>query len=181
ILDKKNNNINSPGRLTTYNSRISGSTNIVKIVDRDFLHRSFHLAPHSLVVCETVVKFALNAEQERAFRIIANHGISVEPDQLRMYLGGMGGTGKSQVLKSLSHFFTQRNEAHRFVVVAPTGTAAALLGGSTYHSMFGVHERSFDNRVGLVKARLTGVDYVFLNEVSMLSARDKYKIHAQLC
>ena len=52
-----------------------------------------------------------------------------------MYLGGMGGTGKSQVIKALSQFFTGRNEAHHFITVAPTGTAAALLGGSTYHSM----------------------------------------------
>jgi hypothetical protein len=59
-----------------------------------------------------------------------------------MYLAGMGGTGKTQVLKVLTHFFAQRKEAHRFIVVAPTGTAAALLGGSTYHSMFGINDRS---------------------------------------
>ena len=55
-----------------------------------------------------------------------------------MYLGSMGGTGKSQVIKSLMHFFKSRNESHRFVVLAPTGTAAALLQGSTYHSFLGV-------------------------------------------
>ena len=56
-----------------------------------------------------------------------------------MYLGGMGGTGKSQILAALSDFFALRKEAHRFVIVAPTGSAAALLGGSTYHSMFGIN------------------------------------------
>src|SRR3984885_12624838 len=35
-------------------------------------------------------------------------------------------------------FFKSRNESHRFVVLAPTGTAAALLHGSTYHSFLGV-------------------------------------------
>src|SRR5882762_7877117 len=34
--------------------------------------------------------------------------------------------------------FKSRNESHRFVVLAPTGTAAALLHGSTYHSILGV-------------------------------------------
>jgi putative protein kinase ArgK-like GTPase of G3E family len=72
--------------------------------------------------------------------IIANHAISTNPEHLRMYLGGMGGTGKTQVIKALSSFFESRKEAHRFIIIAPTGTAAALLGGSTYHSMFGINE-----------------------------------------
>jgi hypothetical protein len=97
-----------------------------------------------------------------------------------MYLGGIGGTGKSQVIKALSSFFTARNEAHRFIIVAPTGTAAALLGGSNYHSMFGINERSGGRRLGNIKAKLDGVEYVFFDEVSMLSARDMYRINVQL-
>ena len=97
-----------------------------------------------------------------------------------MYLGGVGGTGKSRVIKALSSFFTARNEAHRFVIVAPTGTAAALLSGSTYHSMFGINERNGGHRLGNTKAKLEGVEYVFFDEVSMLSARDMYRINAQL-
>ena len=87
-----------------------------------------------------------------------------------MYLGGMGGTGKTQVIKALLCFFTQRNEAHRFVIVAPTRTAAALLGGSTYHSTFGIIDKSGIGRIGQVKQKLEGVEYVFFDEVSMLSA-----------
>ena len=87
-----------------------------------------------------------------------------------MYLGGMGGTGKSQVIKALSAFFEARNEAHKFIIVAPTETAAALLGGSTYHSMFGINERMSSNKLGHIKAKLNGVAYVFLDKVSMLSA-----------
>ena len=51
------------------------------------------------------------------------------PTQLKMYLGGMGGTGKSQVLKALVEFFKDRNESHRIIIIAPTGSAAALLNG----------------------------------------------------
>ena len=51
-------------------------------------------------------------------------------EQLKMYLGGMG-TGKSQVIKALKHYFDNKNESHRFVILGPTGTSAALLGGST--------------------------------------------------
>ena len=92
-----------------------------------------------------------------------------------MYLGGMGGTGKSRVLAALSDFFALQKEAHRFVIVAPTGSAA-LLGGSTYHLMFGINDFNSNSQLSQVKANLAGVEYVFFDEVSMLSARDLYCI-----
>jgi hypothetical protein len=156
------------------------SSNIVKVVDKSYLEKSFHVDRFSEVIQDTVKSFSLNTEQERAFRIISNHAISTNPEQLRMYLGGMGGTGKTQVIKALSSFFECRNEAHRFIIVAPTGTAAALLGGSTYHSMFGINERMNTSKIGHIRAKLSGVEYVFFDEVSMLSARDLYRINVQL-
>ena len=187
ILDKKNehNKISHASKVTTLDGSNTEmfqqtSSNIVKVVDKSYLEKSFHLDQLSEVIQDTVESYSLNAEQERAFRIIANHAISTNPEQLRMYLGGMGGTGKTQVIKALSSFFEARKEAHRFVVVAPTGTAAALLRGSTYHSMFGINERMNSSKIGRIKAKLSGVEYVFFDEVSMLSARDLYKINAQL-
>jgi hypothetical protein len=101
-----------------------------------------------------------------------------------MYLAGMGGTGKSTVLKALTDFFINRGESHRMIVVAPTGTAAALLGGSTYHSVFGINSKTESeyNSISIeqVCSRLDGVDYVFLDEVSMLSCIDMYKISEKL-
>jgi len=78
-----------------------------------------------------VEDFHLNQEQKRAFHIVSNHACNRNYEQLKMYIGGMGGTGKTQVLKALVQFFKKRNETHCFVIVAPTGTAAALLAGST--------------------------------------------------
>jgi hypothetical protein len=155
--------------------------NVVKIVDKSYLEKKFHSHEFQFQIEESVDKNSLNEEQERAFHVVANHAISPCSEQLKMYIGGMGGTGKSQVLKALSHFFAVRSEVHRFVVVAPTGNAAALLGGSTYHSMFGINEHSGNSNFSQVHGRLVGVDYVFLDEVSMLSARDLYKISIQLC
>jgi len=155
--------------------------NVVKVVDKSYLCHAFRLEPQSELVADTIKMYSLNAEQEQAFRIVANHAMSSEPDQLRMYLGSMEGTGKSQVIKSLAHFFASRNEAHRFIVVAPTGMAAAILRGATYYSMFGIHGRMNESRIRVVKSRLQGVDYMFLDEVSMLSAQDLYRIHSQLC
>ncbi|RDX42566.1 hypothetical protein OH76DRAFT_1302355, partial [Lentinus brumalis] len=47
-----------------------------------------------------------NAEQERAFRLVANHlGNPTSSDQLLMYIAGVGGTGKTHVVKSILRLF----------------------------------------------------------------------------
>ena len=158
------------------------SANVVKVVDKSCLEKDFLIEGVSELVDCTIMEFSLNREQEHAFRIVVNHASSPNHNQLQMYLGGMGGTGKLQVIKALSHFFSARKEAHQFVIVAPTGMAAALLGGSTYHSMFGINDRNVSggSRLAQIKANLEGVEYVFVDEVSMLSGRDMYRINFQL-
>ena len=162
--------------------------NDVQIVDRSYLEKRFKAQSEAAqnLIEDVVIKFELNSDQERAFRIVANHAVTPGAEQLLMYVGGMGGTGKSQVIKALMDFFKFRNESHRFAILAPTGTAAALLHGSTYHSFLGVPIdgqpaiRNETTNNSMVKARLDGVEYIFLDEVSMLSCDDNYKISAQL-
>jgi hypothetical protein len=84
-----------------------------------------------------ILSFTLNAAQARAFILVASRVTLVQASPLRMYLGGMGGTGKSQVIKALISFFDSRDKPHRLRVMAPTGSAAAQVDGSTYHSLFG--------------------------------------------
>ncbi|KAJ7336912.1 hypothetical protein DFH08DRAFT_705951, partial [Mycena albidolilacea] len=132
-------------------------------------------------------EFNLNAEQNRTFRLVANHATDLSAPPLRMYLGRVGGTGKTQVIKALVKFFEDRSESHRFIVLGPTGTAAALLNGSTYHSILGLRD-SMDNdserisgaQIKKVQERLRGVEYIFLDEVSMISCNALYSISARL-
>ncbi|KAJ3548179.1 hypothetical protein NMY22_g1369 [Coprinellus aureogranulatus] len=164
----------------------------VKLLDASYLRYDFKAKQkRSMDVINSISKkFCLNKEQDRAFRIVANHAASAAPEQLKMYLGGMGGTGKSQVIKALIAMFKKRGESHRFIVVAPTGTAAALLNGSTYHSMFGINMRSKDEdnvprrnetvSINDARERMRGVDYVFIDEISMVSCHELYGISARL-
>ncbi|KAF7969378.1 hypothetical protein HWV62_27468 [Athelia sp. TMB] len=113
---------------------------------------------------------SLNTEQKRAFRIVANHASQKGGERLQMYLGEMGGTGKSRVIQALTEFFCARGEKHRFIVLAPTGSAAALLSGSTYHSVLGIYDDQEERPVTLkervkVRAALEGVEYIFIDEV----------------
>ena len=157
--------------------------NIVEVVDKSYLEQKYHTTEHNVSINQLCDDFSLNKQQ--AFKIVANHVVIPYSEPLKMYIGGMGGTGKSHVLEAISSFFNIKKESYRFITVAPTGTAAALISGSTYHSVFGINEMS--NEVQTTKTlvqvhtRLQGVDYVFMDEVSMLSAHDMFKISAQLC
>src|ERR1700683_478597 len=162
--------------------------NDVQIVDRSYLQKNFKAQSESAqkFIEDVIGKFELTSEQERAFKVIANHAVTPGSEQLMMYVGGMGGTGKSQVIKALMVFYKPRNESHRFAVLAPTGTPAALLLGSTYHSFLRVPidgQTAFRNETtnnAQVKTRLDGVEYIFLDEVSMVACNDNYKISSQL-
>ena len=178
LLDKRQETNNS---ISSHKS--TEASNVVKVVDKSYLQKTYHAGESHTFIEQAINKYTLNKEQERAFRIIAHHasGHRSQQPQLKMYIAGMGGTGKSQVLKALSFFFELRKETNRFVIVAPTGTAASLLGGSTYHYMFGINDHSGTlSNFAKVLSRLSGVDYVFFDEVSMLSARDLYRISYQL-
>ncbi|OSX55792.1 hypothetical protein POSPLADRAFT_1085746, partial [Postia placenta MAD-698-R-SB12] len=120
---------------------------IVKVIDQSYLDKGFKAKQVSdqKLIDNTVKRFSLNKEQEHAFRIVANHATDPSGEQLKMYLGGMAGTGKSQVIKALIHFFNERKEGYRFICMAPTGAAAALIAGSTYHSMLGFSKYSSDS------------------------------------
>ncbi|KAK0215543.1 P-loop containing nucleoside triphosphate hydrolase protein, partial [Armillaria fumosa] len=156
----------------------------VEITHKSHLVRSLHDQSDEAIITGVNDLFSLNAEQERAFRIVAQHTGNPCAEQLKMYVGGMGGTGKSRVLNALIEYFKQQGESRRLIVVAPTGTAASIVQGSTYHYMFGINEINKDTMsrkaMAEVKERLHGVDYVFLDEVSMLSCADMYRISSRL-
>ncbi|KAF8416920.1 hypothetical protein L210DRAFT_3428749, partial [Boletus edulis BED1] len=159
-------------------------SNDVKIIDHKYLTKTFmHVISDQKILLDNIVtSYKLYDDQERAFRIIAQHVVSQSQEQLKMYLGGMAGTGKSQVINALKEFFVKSNRASQFLLLAPTGSAAANIGGSTYHSILGIHEKSNSSLASLstVRENLIGVKYIFIDEVSMLSCHDLYKISAQL-
>ncbi|RDB23163.1 ATP-dependent DNA helicase PIF1 [Hypsizygus marmoreus] len=135
-------------------------------------------------------EYELNSEQERAFRIISDHASQKKKvaAPLLLYLGGMGGTGKSQVIKAVESYFNRRGEQYRFAIVAPTGSTAALLHGSTYHYLFGINSSTEDYQafrndaanLANVRDKIAGLDYIFLDEVSMLSCNALHDISTQL-
>ncbi|KAG6807258.1 hypothetical protein H0H93_001787, partial [Arthromyces matolae] len=80
----------------------------VRVVDRHYLTSAYISDEWEKVMTDISTDFSLNEEQTRAFRIVANHAASYSREQLKMYMGGMGGTGKTQVLRALTAYFRKR-------------------------------------------------------------------------
>ena len=81
-------------------------------------------------------------------------------------------------------FLTSRDESNRFIVLGPTGSSAALIGGSTYHSVlgFGFEKDGKLSKKALekIRDRFRTVDLIFIDEVSMISCVDLERICAAL-
>lgn len=125
---------------------------------------------------DTVIKkWELNSEQERAFRLVATKSMGPAGNSLRLYIGGSAGTGKSRVLNVLRDFFEQRNQARRFRVCCYMGIAARNVGGMTLHAALSMNDRSknksSEKSNSALMAMWEGVDFLFIDEVSMISCR----------
>ncbi|KAG1851054.1 hypothetical protein DFJ58DRAFT_716736 [Suillus subalutaceus] len=82
---------------------------------------------HKMTILEDIVKeFELNgnAEQEMSFRIIGEHFVHDDVQQLLMFITGIGGSGKSHVICVMVELFN-----------APTRSTAVFINGYTIHAM----------------------------------------------
>jgi PIF1-like helicase len=97
-----------------------------------------------------------------------------------MYLGGAGGTGKSRVINALKEFFIRRGQSRRFRLASYTGVAAKNISGMTVHAALSINQRK---KSGLqskthrdLVAMWEGVDYFFIDEISMIGCSMLYKL-----
>ncbi|KDR75356.1 hypothetical protein GALMADRAFT_25856, partial [Galerina marginata CBS 339.88] len=155
----------------------------VKVVDITELEAKEQRMQEKEMVEQVSIKFELNEEQDRAYRIAAEHVTHRGSSPLKMYIVRLGGTGKTRVLEAIADLLDRRGESRRLLIAAPTGTAAALLCGSTYHYILGLRDDDdyiSGNLLAQIKERLQGVDFIFFDEVSMLSCYDLYRICERL-
>ena len=119
-----------------------------------------------------------NKEQLRAFEIVAQH-VCFGGEQLLMYIGGVGGTGKSHVVNSILRLFSLIGKRDNVLVAAPTGAAAILIGGQTIHSLTLLPDAPGKNLQALCDL-WEKVDYLVLDEVSMIGASFLSMLNARL-
>ena len=140
-----------------------------------------------VVIEDIATKWTLNVEQTRAFSLIASHSqkkIGAEP--LRLYIGGPGGTGKSRVIAALADYFEINGETRRLRLASFTGIAAKNINGTTLHTALALNQgqNSRNKGKGKTKADLIamwlGVDYLLVDEISMIGCNLLHQIHEAL-
>ncbi len=125
------------------------------------------------LIAQVIEEMALegNPEQERAFRIVAEHMKEPERcDHLLMYVAGVGGTGKTHVIKAILRLFELLNRAGEILVAAPTGAAALNVGGYTIHSLLMMPAKLKGESLSELVKLWNRVRYLVIDEVSMIGA-----------
>ena len=132
---------------------------------------------------KTLSDFTLNQMQMAAYNIITEHSITDNAKQLRMYIAGPGGTGKSRVIDALRHFFHLQNQECRLRVASFTGVASRNIHGMTLHSALCLNKQKkrSDKRKTELIAMWRKVDYLIIDEVSMIGCKLLLQIHEALC
>ena len=104
-------------------------------------------------------------------------GPTEEQNQLFLYLGGEGGTGKSACINSLVKLFERKMKRNAIVVTAMSGTAAFNIGGITIHSALKLITREDNGRVQSFQAKPEEIlcwqakEVILIDECSMMSAQ----------
>ena len=131
----------------------------------------------------TLSEFTLNEMQTVIYKKIAEHSFSKNAAQLRMFIGGPGGTGKSWVIDTLHKIFHTQQQSHRLRLAAYTGVAARNILGMTLHSALCLNKQN--KRSAKAKADLIAmwrkIDYLIIDEVSMIGCQLMLQIHEALC
>ena len=111
-----------------------------------------------------------NPEQLRAFRIVAEHVCNNHEtrEQLLMYIAGVGGTGKTHVVKSILRLFSLLGRSDEILIGAPTGAAALNIGGYTVHSLLHMPAEVSSKLTKELRELWRPVKYFIIDEISMI-------------
>ena len=144
----------------------------------------------------------LNMDQKRIYEKVKMHLLhllshesgecSCDFKPLRMFVSGVGGTGKSfliHALKSLIHQIWPSSDLS-CAIAAPTGLAAFNVGGMTIHRLFHLPIEHEGRQAGywslskasqkVMKSTLRSLKLVIVDEVSMVSSLNLAYMHLRL-
>ncbi|CAF1484221.1 unnamed protein product, partial [Adineta steineri] len=101
------------------------------------------------------------------------HIQSTNNGQLIMCIPGCGGTGKSQLIRAVTKYFLVTKRIQMMRKLAPTGIAAAEIGGMTIHSFLGEQRNSGKPRTikpgdSKLEKQWALVEYLLIDEMSMV-------------
>lgn len=126
----------------------------------------------------------LNPKQRITYKLIIDQCLNRTREPFSMILTGTAGTGKSRIIHATQDFLARRNESYRFRLASYTGIAAQNIDGVTLHSALGLSalragKLPVKTRQNLID-KWSDVDFLFIDEYSMIGCRMLYKIHLAL-
>ncbi|XP_066924965.1 uncharacterized protein [Clytia hemisphaerica] len=123
------------------------------------------------VIDNIVSEFSLNPKQETAFKLATSNIVKrirkEDTQQIMAYVGGPGGTGKSQVIKAVVRLHDELRIRPQLWLCAYMGSAAKHIGFTTITSLAGLRNTS----ISKLEDKWEGVQTVLLDEVSMVGCK----------
>ncbi len=121
-------------------------------------------------------RYDLNVKQKEIFWLFINNAIKrllgEKIEQIIAHMGGMAGSGKSRVIKAIKAFHEETNIEDTLRITSPTGTSAALIDGSTIHSVARIMPSKYKNNKSASSTKLEEiwgpVQLLVCDEVSMV-------------
>ncbi len=140
---------------------------------------------------ETAIK-NLTPDQKKIFREVVK--CAQQGEQFHYFITGPGGCGKSYLIKVLQNYLTLKTSrvlgVANVLLGAPTGTASRNIHGRTLHSLFALPVDLFEQmefsplspkKLHELRRAYANVQYLIIDEVSMVSAEMLTMIHQRLC
>src|SRR5882672_4885210 len=112
--------------------------------------------------------------------MVCVHFFTGDTRQLLMYVGSVGGTGKSHLINTLIRFFRKSGFPEMLLLGAPTGSAAVLISGWTLHALCYLTVSDIKSKADELWEIWKNIHYLIIDEVFILSARDLSKILERL-
>ena len=145
----------------------------------------------------------LNADQRRVFDTVKTHLLHERSHEnnkcscndlkpLRLFISGVGGTGKSFLIETIKILLTSMWSSGELLcaVAAPTGLAAFNVGGVTMHRLFQLPIEHSARAAGywalpkqsqkVMKTTLSNVRLFVIDEISMVSSLNLAYVHMRL-
>ena len=100
-----------------------------------------------------------------------------------MCIPGSGGTGKSQLITALTHYFALTKQSHKLRKLAPTAIAATNISGMTIHSFLKDPRKTSKGKRVLnpgntsIQNEWRHIEYIFIDEMSMVGLRLLARFH----
>ena len=98
-------------------------------------------------------------------------------DQFLLYLGGVGGVGKTHLIKAFIFGLSIIQKHDDVLLTASTGAAAANVNGATYHSALGFGKNGNQPVCQAMRSRLSHKKIFILDEISMVSLENLVQIN----